>query len=89
MSASVWPAVVDVPLHKRTKIIYLSRANNSRKVLNEKELVEAMKKFVEDRQVPGEELIVFNHKQYPTFNATRDFFNHNVKAVIGWFTLFV
>jgi hypothetical protein len=52
-------------------------------VLNEKELVEFMRAFVASRGVPGEELVVFNHAEYPGFEATRDFFNHQVKAVIG------
>jgi hypothetical protein len=51
--------------------------------LNEKELVESMRAFVASRGVPGEELVVFNHAEYPGFEATRDFFNHQVKAVIG------
>jgi hypothetical protein len=52
-------------------------------VLNEEALVTAMRAFVASRGVPGEELVVFNHKEFPGFLATRDFFNHQVKAVIG------
>jgi hypothetical protein len=56
-------------------------------VLNEAELVEVMRAFVASRGVPGEELVVFDHTQFPGFHATRDFFNHQVKAVIGTRTI--
>lgn len=74
--------VVHVPIQQRTKIVYLPRGR-TRKVLNEEALVTAMRAFVASRGVPGEELVVFNHKEFPGFLATRDFFNHQVKAVIG------
>jgi hypothetical protein len=57
--------------------------NADSQVLNEAALVEAMRAFVASRGVPGEELVVFDHTQFPGFLATRDFFNHQVKAVIG------
>jgi len=42
-----------------------------------------MKGFVDSRGRPGEELVLFNHKDFPDFKSVRDFFNFKVRAVIG------
>jgi len=72
----------DVPLNKRKKIVYLTRQNKSRKVVNEKELLAALEFWLKDHD-RMEELYVFEHDHWPDLNDLIRFFNQEVLAVVG------
>ncbi|KAK0469960.1 uncharacterized protein EV420DRAFT_82075 [Desarmillaria tabescens] len=71
----------------RNKIVYMSRSNGrakngGRKVLNEPDLLNAIRKLLEERD-KGEELVVFNEKDFATASDLFEWFNSNVMAVVG------
>ncbi|KAK0479540.1 hypothetical protein IW261DRAFT_1336675 [Armillaria novae-zelandiae] len=71
----------------RNKIMYMSRSNNrakngGRRVLNESELLDAIRVLLRERG-KGEEVIVFDETQYNSASELFDYFNKNVMAVVG------
>jgi hypothetical protein len=70
-----------LPINERKKVVYLTR-RNTRKVMNEGPLLEAMQQWVKARG-KGEEIVVFEHAKYPTKKAIKELFNYEAKAVIG------
>ncbi|KAK0480297.1 hypothetical protein IW261DRAFT_1336034 [Armillaria novae-zelandiae] len=71
----------------RNKIVYMSRSNGrakngGRKVLNEADLLNGIRTLLEER-AKGEELVVFDEKDFATASDLFEWFNNNVMAVIG------
>jgi hypothetical protein len=86
----------ELPFADRNVIVYLGRGkrsgqtfNHGRSVLNEDQLIEGLEAFIarrnREREAAGQaklELVVFNHANYPTLQATIAFFNR-AKVLIG------
>lgn len=56
--------------------------NGGRKVLNESDVLSAIRTLLEER-AKGEELVVFDEKDFPTASDLFEWFNNNVMAVVG------
>ncbi|KAL6080398.1 DUF563 domain-containing protein [Balamuthia mandrillaris] len=77
--------ILDIPSKSnvRNKVVYLSRnvgKNTGRKVLNENNVRAALTNFFADRR---EELVIFDHSQFPSLSSVIGWFNNNAIALIG------
>ncbi|EJD38873.1 hypothetical protein AURDEDRAFT_91769 [Auricularia subglabra TFB-10046 SS5] len=78
----------DVPLTKRKTIMYCSRTtgkdikNGGRRVLNEAELLNAIRALLSERG-QAEDLVIFNQEDYGTQPELMRWFHNNVRAIIG------
>lgn len=74
------------PLSERKFVIYGVRGrgaerNGGRRILNDEKLIEGLKALLAERK-QDETLIVFEMKNYPTYEATKELFGH-ARAVFG------
>lgn len=72
--------LADPPLSSRKTMVYLSRKGNSRGVSNEADLIVLLEAQAKAR---GLELIVFQHKDYPTLDDIIRLFNTKASIIIG------
>ncbi|KAL6065310.1 DUF563 domain-containing protein [Balamuthia mandrillaris] len=77
--------ILDIPSTSkaRNKVVYLSRnvgKNTGRKVLNENNVRAALTNFFAARR---EELVIFDHSQFPSLSSVIEWFNSNAIALIG------
>ncbi|KAF7325974.1 hypothetical protein MKEN_00448300 [Mycena kentingensis (nom. inval.)] len=75
------------PLAERRKVVYMTRSdgqahNTGRRVLNEEEVIAAIEALLMERQ-QGEELVVFDPRNFHNITALFSWFQQNVKAVVG------
>jgi len=71
-----------VPLQERKKIVYLTRKDKSRPVVNEPDVLKAIEDWMAANG-RDEELLVFLHKDWPDLDDLIRLFNEHTLAVIG------
>lgn len=76
-----------VPIAQRKDVVYITRSdgqslNGGRRVLNEDQLLEAMRQLLVKRG-QNEKLVVFHSDAFSSMRETIDYFHNNARAVIG------